>query len=73
MPEPTENSVSPLAKLHARLSEMALEQKEAHTSLLMAGERVAAAHAWSTYQEARDVSNAVASMIRQTEEDLSDI
>lgn len=65
--------MSPLAKLHARLSEMALEQKEAHTRLLMSGERVAAAHAWSTYQEARFCSDAVASMIRQTEADLIDI
>lgn len=73
MPTQTEKQMSPLDELHARLSELALDQKEAHTRLLMDGERVAAAHAWETYQEAKDVTNAVATMISQAEEGLSDI
>lgn len=65
--------MSPLDELHARLSELALDQKEAHAKLLLGGNRLAAAQAWVAYKEARDCTNAVATMISQTEEGLSDI
>jgi len=73
MLEPTENSVSPLAELYARLSEMALESKHAHTDMLLSGNRDGAALAWATYQEARNVSQAINAMILQVDDDLSDI
>ena len=60
--------MSPLAELHARLSDMALEQKEAHTQLLLGGNRLAAAQAWTAYKEARDCTKAVAIMISQFDE-----
>ena len=64
--------MSPLAELHARMREMTINQKEAHTSLLMRGEPMAAAHAWETYQEAKDVTTALAALL-QPDADLSDI
>ena len=58
--------------LQEMLQDLALQQKDAHSNLLMEGERRAAAHAWDTYQQAKAMQQQLAAIVREPDEDLND-
>lgn len=58
--------------LKEMLQDLALRQKDAHSNLLMEGERRAAAHAWDTYQQAKAMQAQLAAIVTEPDSDLSD-